>query len=142
CYALAVDLLLLAAIHVNGNDEFATTLPDSVKAVWIADDAYREATTTSERICINGLWRWQPVMDAAANVPSKGWGYFKVPGCWPGITDYMQKDSQSVFLHPSWKDQRLGSITSAWHEREIIIPSHWTDRRIALSVEYLNSYVE
>ena len=22
--------------------------------------AYRETTPTSERICINGLWRWQP----------------------------------------------------------------------------------
>jgi hypothetical protein len=29
--------------------------------------------------------------------PGGDWGYFKVPGCWPGVTDYMQKDSQAVY---------------------------------------------
>jgi len=40
--------------------------------------ANREATPTRERVCLNGLWRWQPTRDAAETVPSTAWGYFKV----------------------------------------------------------------
>ncbi len=46
--------------------------------------------------------------------PTKNWGYFKVPGCWPGITDYMQKDSQTVYPHPRWKGERTGAVNVAW----------------------------
>jgi len=121
-------------------EQSAVPLPPGVKAVWDLSKAYREATPTRERICINGLWRWQPASNAADKVPADGWGYFKVPGCWPGITDYMQKDSQMVQAHPRWRNQKLGDITSAWYEREITIPTHWAGRRIAVCIEYLNSY--
>src|SRR5258708_2713133 len=98
-------------------DQFAAPLPKGVKAVWELSKSHRETTPTRERICLNGLWQWQPADAHSENVPSADWGYFKVPGCWPGITDYMQKDSQTVFAHPTWKDQRLGSVTAAWHQR-------------------------
>ena len=52
----------------------------------------------------------------------------------------MQKDSQKVHSHPNWKNQNLRGITKAWYEREITIPGEWSGRRIALSLEYLNSY--
>src|SRR5258708_367151 len=38
----------------------AAALPAGVAAVWDAGMAYRETTPTRERICLNGLWRWQP----------------------------------------------------------------------------------
>src|SRR6185436_14596640 len=99
----------------------AVTLPTGVKAVWDFDKAYRETSPTRERICLNGLWRWQP--EASSTVPTGRWGYFKVPGSWPGITDYMQKDCQTVYTHPDWKNDRLGSISSAWYQREITVPT-------------------
>src|SRR5207253_2641794 len=68
------------------------------------------------------------------------WGYFKVPGNWPGITDYMQEDTQTVYPHPSWKGQKIAGITSAWYRREISVPPEWAGRRIELNVQYLNSY--
>jgi hypothetical protein len=37
-------------------------LPSGVRAAWNLEKAYRETTPTRERICINGLWRWQPAM--------------------------------------------------------------------------------
>src|SRR5262245_45833281 len=74
-------------------NQTAAPLPPGVEAVWDLNKASRDTTPTRERICINGLWRWQPVDAQAQDVPTKDWGYFKVPGCWPGITDYMQKDS-------------------------------------------------
>jgi beta-galactosidase/beta-glucuronidase len=114
-------------------------LPEGVRAVWDVSKAYHETTPTRERICINGLWRWQPAEAQSQQAPAENWGYFKVPGCWPGIDDYMQKDSQTIYPHPSWASRKLGGITAAWYEREITIPADWTGRRIALSVEYLNS---
>jgi len=115
-------------------------IPDGVKAVWDIDKAHREATPTRERVCINGLWRWQPAGDMTDEVPTDGWGYFKVPGPWPGITSYIQYNSQTVYPHPNWKDEDLRSISMAWYQREITIPDEWSGRRITVYVEYLNSH--
>ncbi len=118
----------------------AALLPPSVKAVWDQGKAHRETTPTRERISINGLWLWQPADPKSDRVPDDGWGYFKVPGCWPGITDYMQKDCQTVHAHPSWKDEKLAAVTAAWHQREIAVPASWAGRRIAVQAECLNSF--
>jgi beta-galactosidase len=118
----------------------AVSLPKGVNAVWDAEKAYRQSTPTRVRMCINGLWRWQPADEDANTVPAEKWGYFKVPGGWPGITDYMQKDCQTVHAHPSWKDQNLRSISRAWYQREVTIPVEWIGRRIVIQAEYLNSH--
>jgi beta-galactosidase/beta-glucuronidase len=115
-------------------------LPKGVKAVWELEKAFRGKTPTRERICLNGLWRWQPAQENTAVVPSGNWGYFKVPGSWPGITSYMQKDSQRVYRHQSWGDARLEDSKAAWYQREFVIPGGWGNRRIAVSADYLNSY--
>src|SRR5262249_9461524 len=67
------------------------------------------------------------------------WGWFKVPGFWPGMASYIQEDTQRLHAHPAWKDADLRGITAAWYQREITVPEQWTGRRIALSAEYLNS---
>jgi beta-galactosidase len=117
-------------------------LPAGVKAVWDLEAAHRAATPTREAISANGLWRWQPARDPAGGVPEGGWGHFKVPGTWPGITDYLQKDCQTVFPHASWKDEKLGGVKAAWYERRITIPREWAGRRIAIRAEVLNSHAE
>jgi len=116
------------------------TLPPGVKAVWDLGQATRETTGTRERICLNGLWRWQPAADKAQEVPAAAWGFFKVPACWPGVQDYLQSDYQTLYVHPAWKNTRLGEVRSAWYERQISVPTHWAGRRITLELEYLNSY--
>ena len=139
--SIAVILGILATGDLAlGADPSAVALPAGVKAVWDATKAHRETTPTRERICINGLWRWQPAGEAADAVPAGRWGYFKVPGAWPGVNNYLQKDCQTVHAHPSWKDQQLGGIAAAWYQREIDVPGEWSGRRVALRVEYLNSY--
>ena len=120
--------------------EASVQLPKGVRAVWDVEKAYRQSTSTRERICINGLWRWQPADLDTNTVPTEGWGYFKVPGCWPGITNYMQKDSQTVYAHPSWEDRNLRNITAAWYQRQVTIPSEWIGRRITVQAKYLNSH--
>ncbi len=138
---LSTALLLIAITATySATAQTAVSLPTGVKANWNLSQAYHETTPTRERVCINGLWLWQPDEQASSTPPKDRWGYFKTPGCWVGITDYMQKDCQTVFAHPSWKETNLSRITSAWYQREITVPAGWKGRRIALSVEYLNSY--
>lgn len=52
----------------------------------------------------------------------------------------MLRDSQTLHAHPDWKGVRPAVIKSAWYEREIEIQASWSGRRIALRLEYLNSY--
>lgn len=139
---VALVCIAIAVAPRSGRAQPVAPLPDGARAVWDLDQAFREATPTRERICINGLWRWQPATEVTedAPIPEGGWGHFKVPGSWPGITDYMQKDAQTVHAHPDWADVRLRDITAAWHQREIAIPAQWAGRRILLSAEYVNSF--
>jgi len=107
-----VSLLSFCPSAGAASDE--VTLPKAVRAVWDVAKAHRESTPTRERICINGLWRWQPATGPIDAMADGTWGFFKVPGCWPGITSYMQKDSQTVHAHPAWKGQSLSDITRPW----------------------------
>jgi beta-galactosidase len=115
-------------------------LPRGVKAVWDLGKAHRERTPMRERICLNGLWRWQPAGERRGSVPAGGWGFFKVPGFWPGKTSYIQEDCQTLYPHPDWKGTELSAIRAAWYQREITVPEDWDGRRIALRAEYVNSF--
>lgn len=125
---------------VAAQDQPAVPLPPGVKAVWDPAKAFRETTPTRERLCINGLWRWQPATEITDQVPAGNWGYFKVPGPWPGITDYMQNDYQTLYAHPAWQDVKLDGVTAAWYQREITVPPTWAGRRISLQADYVNSF--
>jgi hypothetical protein len=141
--ALLLILLILLIGCAQGSlsdSHFNAHLPKGVKAVWDLEKAYSEKTPTRGRVCLNGLWLWQPANNGADAVPTSRWGYFKVPGSWPGITDYMQKDCQTVYAHSSWKNEKFGDITAAWYQREITIPMEWVNRRITVYTEYLNSF--
>ena len=114
------------------------TLPAGVRAVWDLDRAHREKTISRERICLNGLWRWQPAKQDDA-VPAENWGFFKVPGFWPGVNNYIQEDSQTLYAHPSWKNADIRNLGAAWYQREFTVPTDWAGRRVALTAEYVNS---
>ena len=137
-FSTLLAVVAIVPLPVAAGDD--APLPADVKVVWDLDRAAREATPTRERVCINGLWRWQPARGDELNVPEGGWGFFKVPGCWPGITDYIQKDSQALYPHPDWKQARLSEVRSAWHQRQITVPAEWAGRRVLVSAEYLNSH--
>lgn len=140
-----------------GSSEAAVELPSGVRAVWDLDRARREATPTRERICINGLWRWQPARGTAA-VPAAGWGYLRVPESWPAPAQ--RTPYQPVFYpHPAWAkevaggaagqltrtpsggwEQEAGGVMEAWQQREITVPREWAGRRITLAADYVYSY--
>ncbi len=128
-----------SAHTAHSEEEPAIELPEGVKVVWEMEKAWREVSPTRERICLNGLWRWQPAEEYTETVPASNWGYFKVPGAWPGITDYMQKDFHRVYAHPSWAKIHLRTVTAAWYERQFAVPANWVGRVIVLRTSYLNS---
>ena len=72
-------------------------------------------------------------------MPAGTWGFFKVPGAWPGHDEFDRKESQTAYPHTSWKNQDLTKVIRAWYQREFTVPGDWTGRRIALSLDYLNS---
>ena len=111
-------------------------LPQGVKAVWDLDKAHRETTPTRERICINGLWRWQPAGAKTDRVPTDKWGFFKVPGAWPGTSFYMHVESQTLYRHPSWHEMDLAGINMAWYQREFTVPKQWAGRRLSVSMDF------
>jgi beta-galactosidase len=120
----------------------ANAVPGTAPAyavVWDLATAHREATPTRERVCINGIWRWQPGSTTAVTIPSDGWGHFRVPDSWPGGKQRFA-GPQLYYPNPRWKELDVSGVTAAWHQREITIPPGWTGRRVALYVEYLNSY--
>ena len=123
--------------RAGGQEGADMVLPDGVKAVWDLGKAYRESTPTRERICINGLWRWQPARGAGERVPTGEWGFAKVPGPWPRAA---QGGEQTLYAHPAWAGEDLRQVDTAWYEREIEVPESWAGRRIALSADYVNSY--
>lgn len=131
---------VVATTRASAAENLATSLPNGVQAVWDMSKAFHETTTTRERICLNGLWQWQPTEGKSDEVPAASWGWFKVPGCWPGITDYMQKDCQTVFAHPKWAGQDYGKLSAAWYQRKLTIPENWAGRRVSFRADYLNSF--
>jgi hypothetical protein len=109
------------------------SLPTGVKAVWDMGKAFRQTTPTSERISINGLWRWQPAEELGDTVPADNWGYYKVPAPW-------SSNSQTLYPHPTWKGKNLKESTVAWYQRETSVPEAWQGRRVVVYAECVNSY--
>ncbi len=138
-FSFLLFVSVVAAPLAHAEDP-AVALPAGVTAVWDEAKAFHETTPTRERISLNGLWRWQPAQPNDTEAPVAKWGYFKVPGPWPGISDYMQKDCQTVFAHPAWKDAKIASLAAAWYERTVSVPAGWAGRRITLDLDHLNSY--
>ena len=111
----------------------------TVEELFSLADAEHVTTPSRERICLNGLWQFRPVLQkeeiAALPPEGSGWGYFKIPGAWPVAANGM-----SFYLSPllmaeidPWK------LNSAWYRREIEVPAEWSGREIILSADLIQS---
>ncbi len=139
---LLVAFACLGLPRAAAQETTDVVLPEDVKAVWDVEKAYREATPTRERICINGLWRFKPCAsdDEPVPPPGSGWGYFKVPGTWPlGAGRRETGPSQRIYAPEGWSDT-LRDVDVAWYAREIVVPTQWQGRRIAVRAAWVNSY--
>jgi len=110
-------------------------------------DAWRQTTATRERICLNGLWKFRPVLtnETAQTVPAAGdcWGWFKVPGIWPDGAWELEGGAQKIWIAP-WLEERGGVriFDQAWYKRRLSVPKTWADRRIVLDFTMLQTHVQ
>ncbi len=135
---VTVVLACVAVREASGQEGAAMVLPEGVKGALDLSTADRETTPTRERVSMKGLWRWQPAPADANSVPADGWGYVQVPGAWPGGS--RRGGSEAFYPHPSWQARPLADVTAAWYQVDVSVPAEWAGRRIALNVEFLNSF--
>ena len=122
-------------------ESFDMPCPDGMSRsrLMTLSDAWRQTTPTRERISLNGLWEFHPVLapDELEKIPGPetGWGWFKVPGAWPtepnGMSFYLKPEVLSRF--------KAAELNSAWYRREINVPEEWKGRRIRLSADLIQS---
>ena len=105
-------------------------LPARITLDW---DKTNVQTVNARRaqVSLDGIWQFLPAADAAANPPTLGWGYLKVPGDWqihPG------KPSHFLALGggPQWDLYDGALVTRAWYQRQVPIPAQWQGRAISL----------
>jgi hypothetical protein len=140
--------LSLTVCRIRTLDKADAPLPPGAeKEPWSLSDAWRQTTPTREKLCLNGLWGFKPVMKAekADSVPAAGdcWGWFKIPGIWPSGTWEFTSGAQQVWLAP-WLEERGGATVfeQAWYKRRIAVPKAWEGRRVALDFTMLQTHVQ
>lgn len=126
--------------------EDAPLPPGFVGDPWSLEDAARETTPTRERICLNGLWGFRPVLSGETPEtpppPGDGWGWFKVPGMWPASAADFEQGAQIVW-RSAWVEEREGdhrTFEQGWYRRRIRVPAAWAGRRIALEFTMLQTH--
>ena len=135
-----VSVCWLTGIDASARgDEFAAPLPDGVQAVWDVEKAFRETTSTRERICINGLWRWQPAGASQGERPKATGVTSRFPAAGPASPTTCRRTVRRSSHIRAGGTSDSSQLAAAWYEREITVPADWDGRRIAVSVEYLNS---
>ncbi len=106
------------------------SLPAGISLDW---DKSSVKTVNAHRaqVSLDGIWRFAPAAEAAADPPKLGWGYIKVPGDWQ-----VHPNRPSDFLAqgggPQWDLYDGSLVTRAWYQRQAPIPAEWQGRAISL----------
>ncbi len=116
--------------------------PEGFARAWDLADAWGRRSAMRETVCLNGLWRFLPVLDGLdPNRPPsgpQGWGWFKVPGIWPRGGG----EGQDVLLSPYVEERvDLQRMDRAWYRRTVRLPARWDGLRIALELTMVQTHV-
>ena len=139
------DSIRLVVIRERAAEKTDAPAPEGIGNPWDMERAWREKTETRERFCLNGLWRFRPVVTAsdADAVPAEGdcWGWFKVPGIWPSTHWTLGNAAQDMVI-ASWLDEGfpLAGLEQGWYKREVGIPREWAGKRIGLDFTMLQTH--
>ncbi|MDA3960934.1 MAG: beta galactosidase jelly roll domain-containing protein [Planctomycetota bacterium] len=105
---------------------------DDLSTAWTATSAKRHS------VCLNGLWRFLPVLGSATTSPpasGSGWTWFKVPGVWPRTyRSWEPNENASLTVPNAGLEQRVdwATIQQAWYTRHLICPPRAAGQRSLL----------
>lgn len=99
------------------------------------------------QVSLDGIWRFIPAEDGAAEPPRLGWAYIKVPGSWQASRGGRSSDFLALGSGPLWDPYDGARVSRAWYERKILIPAEWQGRAMSLrfarvctdAIVYVNS---
>ncbi len=83
------------------------------------------------QLSLDGIWRFTPAAEGAADPPKLGWAYIKVPGSWqdrPGRGSALLARAGG----PQWDLYDGARVARAWYQRQVPIPAQWQGRAISL----------
>ncbi len=148
-FICAMTLLFLPGFAADENSLRDAPPPNglSLEENWSMADAWRRTTSTREIVSLNGLWQFYPVLTAetARRMPAEhsGWGFFKVPGIWPGMGKKKNQPGDSTMVYgldaKRFPGGNPAALVSAWYRRTITIPDGWRNRRILLEITMLQT---
>ncbi len=135
-FYICMALFLSFQLHL-----FALELPDEAKSFSWDKPGVVENSLRSD-ICLNGLWKFFPFAgkEDIATIPEPempGWGWFKVPGVWPG--HYSTKNPFAAYLSAAQlKDAKKWH--SAWYQRTFKIPQSRKGSKVLLDIEHVQTF--
>jgi beta-galactosidase len=120
--------------HLTATTQLADgALPAGTSLNW---DKTSLVTVNAKRaeVSLNGIWRFTPAAEGAAEPPKLGWAYLKVPGSWQSARG-RSSDFVAMGGGPQWDLYDGARVARAWYERQVSIPPDWQGRAISLRFE-------
>ena len=118
-------------------DDVAAKLPAGVKPEWDLEKAIREKTATRERVCLNGLWRWQPAQPTPKRLshPPQAGATSRFPAAGPASATTCRKTARRSTATRAGTSAAPGRFERSVVQREVAVPEpvgrppHRPDRR-------------
>ena len=105
-------------------------LPDGMSLNW--DRPKIEVVNPKRsRMSLDGIWRFIPATEGAAEPAKLGWAYLNVPGSWQSSRG-RSSDFLALGGGPLWDLYDGARVERAWYERQVTIPAEWQGRSILL----------
>ncbi len=105
-------------------------LPAGVSLNW---DKTSILTVNAKRaqVSLDGIWRFIPATEGAAEPAKVGWAYIKVPGSWQR-SQGRSSDYVALGGGPEWQLYDGARVAHTWYERQVPIPAEWQGHAISL----------
>src|SRR5262249_46485079 len=116
--------------QVNNAQRGDAVLPAGIALDWDKTDV-KTLNAKRAQVSLDGIWRFTPVTEGAAQPPKGGGGYIRVPGDW----QIRRGGASSLVARPDgppWDRYDGTSVSRAWYQRRVPIPASWQGRAISL----------
>ena len=125
------DLVISPSLTETAPAQLAdAVLPAGLSLNW---DKASISTVNGKRaqVSLDGIWRFIPATEGAAEPAKLGWAYIKVPGSWQR-SQGRSSDYVAMGGGPQWQLFDGARVAHAWYERQVPVPAEWEGRAISL----------